>query len=106
MGYYEALAAELNEKLKGWDGEIYLFGAHVFSQYLIAFGLDVSNVVSLLDNDSRKQGKRLYGTELNVASPEVLRGKKNVAVILKAGIYNEEIKQGISSEINDAVVYF
>ncbi|WP_205894842.1 class I SAM-dependent methyltransferase [Metapseudomonas otitidis] len=106
VGYYEALAAELNEKLKGWDGEIYLFGAHVFSQYLIAFGLDVSNVVSLLDNDSRKQGKRLYGTELNVASPEVLRGKKNVAVILKAGIYNEEIKQGISSEINDAVVYF
>ncbi|WP_417312813.1 class I SAM-dependent methyltransferase [Ectopseudomonas khazarica] len=106
VGYYEALAAELNEKLKGWDGEIYLFGAHVFSQYLIAFGLDVSNVVSLLDNDSRKQGKRLYGTELNVASPEVLRGKKNVAIILKAGIYNEEIKQGISSEINDAVVYF
>ncbi|BCG23480.1 hypothetical protein TUM18999_16710 [Pseudomonas tohonis] len=106
VGYYEALAAELNEKLKGWDGEIYLFGAHVFSQYLIAFGLDVSNVVSLLDNDSRKQGKRLYGTELNVASPEVLRGKKNVAVILKAGIYNEEIKQGISSEINDAVIYF
>lgn len=106
VGYYEALAAELNEKLKGWDGEIYLFGAHVFSQYLIAFGLDVSNVVSLLDNDSRKQGKRLYGTELNVASPEILRGKKNIAVILKAGIYNEEIKQGISSEINDAVVYF
>lgn len=104
--YYESLAAELNEKLKAWDGEVYLFGAHVFSQYLIAFGLDVSNVVSLLDNDSRKQGKRLYGTRLSVASPEVLRGKKNVAVILRAGIYNEEIKFGISSKINDSVVYF
>lgn len=104
--YYESLAAELNEKLRNWDGEVYLFGAHVFSQYLIAFGLDVSNVASLLDNDSRKQGKRLYGTTLYVASPEVLRGKNNVAVILKAGIYNEEIKQGIASKINDSVVYF
>ena len=85
---------------------VYLFGAHVFAQYLIAFGLDTSRIVSLLDNDPKKQGKRLYGTTLLVQSPAVLRGDRRPTVILKAGVYNEEIKDDMLANINESTTFF
>lgn len=106
VNYYETLTCELNEKVSEWRGEVFLFGAHVFAQYLIAFGLDTARIKCILDNDKRKQGRRLYGTGLMVASPDILSEMSNAAVILKAGIYNEEIKRDIRSKINDSVVYF
>lgn len=104
--YHEDLIADLNNMLSKATRPVYLFGAHVFAQYLIAFGLDTTKIVSLLDNDPRKQGKRLYGTSLKVQSPKVLQDIANPAVILKAGIYNEEIKADILSNINSSVVFF
>lgn len=104
--YYGNLTRQINARVDAWDGDVYLFGAHVFAQYLIAFGLDTRRICCILDNDSRKQGHRLYGTKLIVASPEILAGKNNAAVILKAGIYNDEIKREIRTNINDLVEYF
>jgi len=104
--YHHKLVIELNDKILKHQGPIYLFGAHVFSQYLLSFGLNRNLIDSVLDNDSNKQGKRLYGTNLLVQSPEILRNKKNSAVILRAGVYNEEIKSQISSITNKNVIYF
>jgi hypothetical protein len=104
--YHEALIKDLNLRMRETSQPVYLFGAHVFAQYLIAFGLDTSRIVSLLDNDPNKQGKRLYGTSLMVQSPGVLREVKNPIVILKAGVYNEEVKADILGNINNSVVFF
>jgi hypothetical protein len=59
----------------------------------------------LLDNDKNKQGKRLYGTDLMVQDPGVLKAEQRPAVILKAGIYNDEIKADILCNINREVVF-
>jgi len=104
--YHEGLIEELNHKICDATQPVYLFGAHVFAQYLFAFGLDTSRIVSLLDNDPKKQGKRLYGTSLMVQSPKVLRDVANPVVILKAGIYNQEIKEDILQTINPNVVFW
>ncbi len=69
----------------------YLFGAHIFSQYLISLGLNVKMIDSLLDNSTYKQGKRLYGTNLTVLSPENLRGKEYLGIVLPMGNYEDEI---------------
>jgi len=61
--------------------------------------------VCLLDNDPQKHGKRLYGTHLKVASPKVLQDVSSPMVILKAGVYNEEIKRDIMENINDRVIF-
>jgi hypothetical protein len=103
--YHEELIQDLNRKMSESTQPIYLFGAHVFAQYLIAFGLDTSRIVSLLDNDPKKQGKRLYGTSLTVQSPKVLREVERPVVILKAGVYNQEIKEDILGNINKAVTF-
>ena len=47
-----------------------------------------------------KQNRRLYGTDFIVLSPKVLKGYNSVNVILKAGLYNDEIKKDIHENIN------
>ena len=84
---------------------VYLFGAHVFSQYLIEFGLETGKISGLLDNDPNKHGKRLYGTSLFVQSPNILREVLEPLIILKAGVYNTEIKEAILNEINDSSTF-
>ena len=103
--YHRELIKDLNLKISESVNPVYLFGAHVFAQYLVAMGLDTSRISSLLDNDPNKQGKRLYGTSLMVQSPQVLRDEIKPFVILKAGVYNEEIKTDILKNINDCVTF-
>ncbi len=105
--YHENLISELNKTMLDLPStaSLYLFGAHVFAQYLIAFGLNVSRVISLLDNDVNKQGRRLYGTHLKVQSPAVLKNATNPHVILKAGVYNQEIKEAILKNINPSTKF-
>jgi predicted SAM-dependent methyltransferase len=103
--YFEKEIEDINAVLKNTDKKVYLFGAHIFAQYLIAFGLDTSKIVCLLDNDKNKQNRRLYGTNLTVHSPVSLKDVSEPIVILKAGVYNNEIKSDIIKNINPAVTF-
>ena len=100
VDYHNDLIRELNHRMSTSSQPIYLFGAHVFAQHLLAMGLNGEKIVCLLDNDPQKHGKRLYGTDLKVASPKVLQDVSSPMVILKAGVYNEEIKRDILNSIN------
>ena len=104
--FHKSLIAELNEKMAQTNQPIYLFGAHVFAQYLLEMGLNKTKIVCLLDNDPKKQGRRLYGTELKVASPKILKDVSDPIVILKAGVYNNEIKKDIIENINKTTTFF
>ena len=103
--YHKELIDSLNEQMHTQPGDVYLFGAHVFSQYLLAFGLDTSQIVCILDNNPLKHNHRLYGTDMMVRSPEVLRGLESPRVILKAGSHTEEIRRGILSKINSTAKF-
>ena len=106
VGFHLDLVNALHDKIASYKGKVFLFGGHVFSQYLIGFGLDESKIECILDNDTNKQGKRLYGTSLMVQSPTILKDIENAAVILRAGVYNEEIKEDIVNNINPNVVFW
>ena len=106
MIYYENLISELNSNLNSTSQHIYLFGAHIFAQLLIAFGLDITLITCILDNVHNKNDKRLYGTPLMVNSPEILKDENSPIVILKAGVCNEEIKKDILENINPNVGFW
>jgi len=106
ISYHSEMIQELNRLIDASAEPIYLFGAHIFSQTLIRLGLNVKKIVSILDNSPLKQHKRLYGTAYIVESPNVLKDKGLVNVILKAGMYNDEIKKDILENINDQVVFW
>lgn len=95
LDYHVKLIDELNKKMKICDNPIYLFGAHIFSQYLLFMGLNTKKIITILDNSKTKQGKRLYGTNFIVQSPKILKNIEEAFVIVKTAMYDEEIKKGI-----------
>jgi hypothetical protein len=93
---------ECNTKLENRNVPTFIFGAHVFSQGLIALGLNVESIEGILDNASEKQNNRLYGTELKVLNPNSIANMPSVRVILRATHYQEEIRSQLE-RINSAV---
>jgi hypothetical protein len=81
------------------DAEVYLYSGHIFSQYLINFGLNVDKICCILDNDPKKEHKRLYGTNLIVKNPSTIKDDKRPYVILRSGVYDREISMQLL-EIN------
>lgn len=102
VNYHKDLIADLNEKIEYVKSPVYLFGAHIFATFLFEFGLNKSKIVALIDNSELKQGRRLYGTKFIIETPEILRDIKSPNVILKAGIYNDEISKQLK-DINPTV---
>lgn len=84
-----------------YDG-VFMFGGHVTSQFLISLGLDQNKIKYLLDNDPNKQEKRLYGTNLQIKSPSILKNYNNPVLILKNSFFDEEIRKQVL-EINESI---
>jgi len=97
----DAEVERINTLLEGEDSkQTFIFGAHIFTQFLTKNGLSEKLFSCALDNDLKKQGQRLYGTDLFVLSPKVLKCFEQPIVVLKAGQYTEEIKKDILENIN------
>jgi hypothetical protein len=90
-------AAALSARAAAFDGPVHLFGGHVFSQFLISSGFSESLAEGVLDNDPRKQGRRLYGTDLKVQAPAAIADAGRVAVIVRAAHYTAEITEQLHS---------
>lgn len=91
----ENIIEKFNKKIKESNEDIYLFGAHVFSQFLISNGLKTDKILSILDNSEIKNNKRLYGTDKFIFNPNKIVFKDNSNVILTPSSYREEIIDGL-----------
>ena len=98
----------LNSQTKDFAGPIYLFGAHIFTQMLIAAGLDISKINTILDNAHHKTSKRLYGTNLEVQLPFVIEpksiGTNPILIIAVVGEYFSEIETQLKAINHNATV--
>jgi hypothetical protein len=104
LDYYRNFVTELNLKLESFPHRVYIFGAHIFSQYLLAFNLNQKKIDGILDNSTLKIGKRLYGTDLTVFDPKIIANNDS-GVILKVGAYRNEIVEQLK-KINPNVTIF
>jgi len=84
-------------KLKKKYENVFIFGAHIFSQMMIFNGLNKKNIIGVLDNDMKKANKFLYGTNLKIHNPSALKKIVKPCVVLRAGSYNQEIKKQLSA---------
>ncbi len=100
--FYEGFVDRVNQ-MEGND--FYVFGGHIFTQYLFMFGLDPNKFICVLDNDPNKIGRRLYGTDLFVRSPKVLDSVDKPMVVLKAAQFSDEIKSDILTNINTKTIF-
>jgi hypothetical protein len=104
INFYKNEVRKLNKKISK-KKSVYLFGAHIFSQFLLSFGLKDKNIKYIIDNDKKKHEKRLYGTNKYVKSTSVLKSERDPIIILRAGVYNDEIKSDITKNINKNAIF-
>lgn len=94
---------KINDLISGRDN-IYLYGAHITSQFYIFSGLDFTSIKGILDGSTSKIGKYLYGTNLKTFSPSEISKIEDVTVIVShMGIYLEEISENLK-ELNKNVL--
>ena len=75
------------------NNNIYLFGCHVSSQFLLSNGLFINRVKNILDNSIDKNGKYLYGYHLKTESPDAIIGVETPIIICShMSVYFDEIK--------------
>lgn len=94
VDHFFTTAESINLKITNFDLDkysVYIFGAHVFTQFLVAAGLKEKSLKAVLDNNPSKNGKRLYGTSLITHQPEIIAKDEYPVVIVKAGGYTKEI---------------
>jgi SAM-dependent methyltransferase len=101
--YFKSLEKKVqrfNAKLEEHKGPRFVFGAHVFTQMLIAAGLDQGLLDGCLDNSASKSGKRLYGTRLYSQQPsrEILAPSADQPMVVMAiAEYSSEVKQQLTA---------
>lgn len=100
VNYHLKEVQKIKEQIDTRREDTFIFGAHIFTQYLISFGLNEELFANILDNDKNKIGNRLYGTSLSVETPKILKDFDSPLVVLKAAQYTDEIKEDILKNIN------
>jgi predicted SAM-dependent methyltransferase len=105
VDYYKKFVNDVNEKILNFNGDIYLFGGHVFSQFLLNLGLNSSRIKSILDNSKLKDKTRLYGYDLEINLPDSIEIKDNSAIILKVGSYRDEIITKLKAKNSNIIIW-
>ena len=104
FSYHFKNAEEIQSRLNSHTGPKFLWGCHTFSQYLLSFGINKESIDGIFDNDTEKQGRFLYGTNIMTLNPEILSKIKNPMIVVQAGIYTEEITNQIKTMNKNAIV--
>jgi hypothetical protein len=85
---------ERSNTLANRTKRFYVFGAHFTYYYLLNMGVSVDQIIAVVDNDPKKQGRRMYGTNTPVISPAELQVGSDILV--EMGPYNDEIKKTLN----------
>jgi 2-polyprenyl-3-methyl-5-hydroxy-6-metoxy-1,4-benzoquinol methylase len=75
----------------------YIFPCHTYIQTLVIFGLNLSKIKGVIDNNHEKIGKRLYGTNLICYNFTEIISDNNVFLLLVGGLYNIEIEKELKN---------
>jgi len=77
---------------------IYIYGAHVNTQFYLYNGIDINKIKGIIDNSKSKKNKILYGTNKMVNSPDSIENMDECIVICShTGVYYNEISQQLKS---------
>jgi predicted SAM-dependent methyltransferase len=89
--YYDNCIQKWIDYVNDNNKNVYLFGASYNNNLLLHKISNKLNIKGILDNCVEKQGRYFYGYDHLILSPLVLKDKDSI-VILKNGVYTEEIK--------------
>jgi 2-polyprenyl-3-methyl-5-hydroxy-6-metoxy-1,4-benzoquinol methylase len=97
------MISNINSMINNYKS-VYIFGCHSNTQAMLYFGLNSQKIKCILDNDSTKWNKKIYGYHLLCNSPEIIKDEKDVIVICNIGPYANEVKKQLI-EINSYIIF-
>ena len=68
-----------------------------FGSVIYSYLKDKTNIIGFLDNDTSKQGKYLYGTDILTYPISHISNYENIDIILHAGPYSNELQTQLMS---------
>jgi hypothetical protein len=89
LDQYKTQINMLNEKLLQSKKDIYIFGASYNTQFLLSIGLNINRISGILDNSTEKHFKYLYGFNLLIYNPEIIKNKEIIVIIPNSAYKNE-----------------
>ena len=105
VNLYKLYINNCNNIIKNTNKNVYIFGASYNTQFLLSLGLNSSKIKGILDNSYEKQSKFLYGYDIPIYSPEILKNNNKCIIILKNGCYiNEILEQILNISKNVAII--
>lgn len=103
INFYKKKISKFNKIFLGKNkSSNFIFGAHIFSQYLLKMGLKENNFSYVLDNSKDKFRKRLYGTNISIEKPGIIKKIKKPIVLVNMGQYQLEVESQLK-KINRSV---
>ena len=100
---YQDFVYTTNQTISSSNLPVYIFGASYNTQFLLALGINVESISGILDNSKDKQNKYLFGYDLLIHSPEIIKDIECI-VILKNGYYINEIKTQLLGLNNKIII--
>jgi SAM-dependent methyltransferase len=85
-----------NSIIENTNKNVYIFGASYNTQLLLTIGLNINKINGILDNCKDKQNKYLYGYNLLINNPEIIK-ENDCIVILHNGYYSIEIREQLKN---------
>ena len=90
LDYYKTFIKTCNDTIELTNKDVYIFSASYNTQILLTMGLFSEKIKGILDNSKDKQGKYLYGYNLQIFNPSIT-ANNNCIIILKNGYYVNEV---------------
>ncbi len=102
LNNYNNFINNCNEIICNTELPIYIFGASYNTQLILSLGLN-QKIDGILDNCEEKQNKYLYGYDLQIFNPNIIKNKDCI-IILKNGFYCDEIKNQLLNINNNIII--
>lgn len=95
---HECLESYKNRIDKIKNNKFYFFGAHFVYYYYRSLGMNEKNVLGVIDNDPKKQNRRMFGSNITTLSIDsVPKGSK---ILVDMGPYHREIVDRLKSNFS------
>jgi hypothetical protein len=96
FGSFQRKVKKINDAVARRDCPAYVSPASIYTQYLFAFGLEQGKISGLIDNSKVKQGRRLYGTHLEIF-PTAVMEQGRAKIFLNGGAHDREMAAGFKA---------
>jgi len=105
LNYHSDMIEKINEFAKNFKN-VFIYGAHVTSQFYLFNGLNI-DLIGILDKSTSKNQQYLYGTSLKSSLVENFKNYEKCCIIVShSSVYKNEIVNNLENIKENTEVFY